>query len=188
CPLIFDEVALGLKVRNTGAGEIETRVNETLRTCGLYPFRHWPVSALSFGQKKRVTIASILVLNPEILILDEPTAGQDFRRYTDIMDFLEHINRTLGITILMITHDMHLMLEYTGRAIVLSDGRLAADDKSSRILSDDSITEKASLKKTSLYELAVRCGIDRPDEFIDKFIFDDRRIRRENEAEAGGTV
>lgn len=188
CPLIFDEVALGLKVRNTGAGEIETRVNETLRTCGLYPFRHWPVSALSFGQKKRVTIASILVLNPEILILDEPTAGQDFRRYTDIMDFLENINRTLGITILMITHDMHLMLEYTARAVVVSDGRIIADDKSSRILSDDAVTEKASLKKTSLYELAVRCGIGAPDEFIDKFIFDDRRIRREHTAEAGGTV
>jgi energy-coupling factor transport system ATP-binding protein len=187
CPLIFDEVALGLRVRSIAGEEIEKRVTETLRTCGLYELRHWPFSALSFGQKKRVTIASILVLNPEILILDEPTAGQDFRHYTDIMDFLENINRTLGITILMITHDMHLMLEYTSRAIVMSDGHLIADDKSSRILSDDYITEKASLKKTSLYELAVRCGINTPGEFIDRFIFDDRRIRRENTTGAGGT-
>jgi energy-coupling factor transport system ATP-binding protein len=177
CPVIFDEVALGLRVRNVPEQEITERVNETFKTCGLYPFRHWPVSTLSFGQKKRVTIASILVMNPEILILDEPTAGQDFRRYTDIMDFLEGINRSLGITILMITHDMHLMLEYTKRAIVLSEGNLVADEKSSRVLSDDYITEHASLKKTSLYELSIKCGIDTPCDFIDKFIYEDRRLR-----------
>jgi ATPase components of various ABC-type transport systems, contain duplicated ATPase len=187
CPLVSDEVALGLKVRGTDAADTEKRVNETLRTCGLYPFRHWPVSALSFGQKKRVTIAAILVLQPEIIILDEPTAGQDFRRYTDIMDFLETINRKLGITILMITHDMHLMLEYTRRALVMSGGRLAADGKSPRILSDGALTDTAHLKKTSLYDLAVRCGIDRPDDFIDTFIFEDRRIRAALHHDAGGT-
>ena len=73
-PMIFDEVALGLKVRGIPDEEIKDRVLETLKICGLYEFRNWPISALSFGQKKRVTIASILVMNPEIIILDEPTA------------------------------------------------------------------------------------------------------------------
>ena len=111
-PMIFDEVALGLVVRGVPEEEVKERVHETLKICGLYPFRNWPVSALSFGQKKRVTIASILVMNPQVLILDEPTAGQDYRHYTEIMEFLKELNIKYGITILMITHDMHLMLEY----------------------------------------------------------------------------
>ena len=116
------------------------------------------MSALSFGQKKRVTIASILVMDPDILILDEPTAGQDYRHYTEIMEFLKKINEEQGITILMITHDMHLMLEYTDRSVVIADGRLLADDTPARVLTDEKIAEQAYLKKTSLYDLAVRCG------------------------------
>ena len=125
--MIFDEVALGLVLRGVPEAEIKDRVEKTLKVCGLYPFRNWPISALSFGQKKRVTIASILVLEPEIIILDEPTAGQDFKHYTEIMEFLVELNQQ-GITIVMITHDMHLMLEYTPRAIVIADGEKIADD------------------------------------------------------------
>ena len=121
--MIYDEVALGLAVRGVSEDEIKERVYETLKICGLYPFRNWPISALSFGQKKRVTIASILVMNPQIMILDEPTAGQDYRHYTEIMEFLKRVNEEFGTTIIMITHDMHLMLEYTDRAIVIADGR-----------------------------------------------------------------
>lgn len=121
-------MALGLTVRGVPEEEIRERVYETLKICGLYQFRNWPVSALSFGQKKRVTIASILVMKPEILILDEPTAGQDYRHYTEIMEFLKTINETQGTTIIMITHDMHLMLEYTNRAIVVADGQLLTID------------------------------------------------------------
>lgn len=173
-PMIAEEVGLGLAVRGVPADEIEKRVNDTLRICGLYPMRHWPVSALSFGQKKRVSIASILVMNPEIIILDEPTAGQDYRHYTEIMEFLRKLNRELGLTILMITHDMHLMLEYTDRAIVLADGQLLADDTPARILTNEEISNRAYLKKTSLYDLAVKCGISRPDEFAERFIAFDR--------------
>lgn len=167
--MIYDEVALGLKVRGMGEEEIQTRVEKALKVCGLWKFRKWPVSALSFGQKKRVTIASILVLDPEMIILDEPTAGQDYRHYTDIMEFLKEIN-SLGITIAMITHDMHLMLEYADRAIVFSDGRIIADKSCADVLTDDDIIEKASLKKTSLYNLAVKCNIDEPTQFVEHFI------------------
>lgn len=169
-PMIYDEVALGLKVRNVPPAEIEKRVHETLKICGLYPFRNWPISALSYGQKKRVTIASILVMNPDIIILDEPTAGQDYRHYTEIMEFLKELNRVSGITIIMITHDMHLMLEYTDRVLVIADGRLLADKRPSEVLTDEELTQKAYLKKTSLYDLAVRCDIMPPSDFVECFI------------------
>ena len=176
-PMIFDEVALGLAVRGVPEEEIKEQVHETLKICGLYPFRNWPVSALSFGQKKRVTIASILVMNPRVLILDEPTAGQDFRHYTEIMEFLKDINERLGITIIMITHDMHLMLEYTDRAIVIADGRLIADDAPARVLTDSQIADRAYLKETSLYELAVKCGISDASGFVERFIHFEREER-----------
>jgi len=176
-PMIFDEVALGLRVRGVPEEEVKERVYEKLKICGLYPFRNWPVSALSFGQKKRVTIASILVMNPEILILDEPTAGQDYRHYTEIMEFLKHLNETLGITIIMITHDMHLMLEYTDRAIVIADGELIADDKPAKVLTDEAVADRAYLKKTSLYDLAVRCGIEDASGFAERFIYYERQVR-----------
>lgn len=176
-PMIFDEVALGLVARGVPEDEIRERVEKTLKICGLYPFRNWPISALSFGQKKRVTIASILVLDPQVLILDEPTAGQDFRHYTEIMEFLQEINQKYGITIIMITHDMHLMLEYTTRAVVISDGSLVADKSAAEVLTNEDIVEKASLKMTSLYDLALNCQIEEPTSFVEGFIRFDREVR-----------
>ena len=177
-PMIFDEVALGLKVRGIPDEEIKDRVLETLEICGLYEFRNWPISALSFGQKKRVTIASILVMNPEIIILDEPTAGQDYRHYTDIMEFLKMINTDQKITIIMITHDMHLMLEYTNRAVVIADGHMLSDASPADILTDEETAKKAYLKKTSLYDLARKCDIDDPSEFAERFISFERASRK----------
>jgi len=174
-PMIFEEVALGLAVRGVSEDEIRERVEKTLKICGLYPFRNWPISALSFGQKKRVTIASILVMNPEIMILDEPTAGQDYRHYTEIMNFLKEIHETYGITIIMITHDMHLMLEYTSRALVLADGKMLADEPPSKVLTNEELSNKAYLKKTSLYDLAVMCGVDDPTSFCETFISFERK-------------
>lgn len=175
--MIFDEVALGLLNRGLSEDEIKERVEETLKVCGLYPFRNWPISALSFGQKKRVTIAAVLVLRPEIIILDEPTAGQDFRHYTDIMEFLETLNAQ-GVTIIMITHDMHLMLEYAPRALVFSDGRLIADTTSADVLTNERLSQLASLKPTSLYKLATDCGIADAESFVQHFIDYDREVRR----------
>jgi energy-coupling factor transport system ATP-binding protein len=173
---IFDEVALGLKIRKMDEKEIEEKVYEALKICGLYEFRNWPISALSFGQKKRVTIASILVLNPKIIILDEPTAGQDYRHYNEIMEFLLELNKK-GITIIMITHDLHLMLEYTNRAIVLSDGQKIAEDTAHNILTDSRIIELANLKETSLYQLAKKANFEDPRDFVKRFIDYDRKVR-----------
>ena len=173
---IYDEVALGLRNRGISEEEIRPQVEETLKICGLYPFRNWPVSALSYGQKKRVTIASILVLKPEMILLDEPTAGQDLKHYTEIMEFLRQLNRQ-GITVVLITHDMHLMLEYTSRAVVFNAGRVIADKTAAEVLNDPEIVAEAHLKETSLYHLSALCGIDNPEEFTRRFIARDREVR-----------
>lgn len=175
-PMIFDEIALGLRFREVPEAEIEERVNKVLKICGLAPFKDWPISALSYGQKKRVTIASILALGPEVLILDEPTAGQDYRHYTEIMEFLVEINK-LGVTIILITHDMHLMLEYTPRAIVLSSGKLVADTAASVVLTDPEVIQEANLKETSLFNLAQMAGIADGTGFVQGFIDYERRLK-----------
>ena len=157
--MIFDEVALGLRLRNVPEEQIENRVHQALKTCGLYEFRKWPISALSYGQKKRVTIASILVLGPDVLVLDEPTAGQDQRNYTEIMDFLDELHQK-GHTIVMITHDMQLMLDYSDRAVVVMDGQVLADLTPAELLTQPEILKRANLKETSIFALANRLGVD----------------------------
>lgn len=167
--MIFDEIALGLRLRNVDEETIKQKVDQTLKICGLYPFRHWPISALSFGQKKRVTIAAILVLEPEIIILDEPTAGQDWKTYTEIMSFLKHIN-TIGKTIIIITHDMHLMLEYTSRSLAFAKGKLIADTTPIELLTNQALIKEASLKRTSLYDLAKHYNLPDPNKFVQAYI------------------
>lgn len=157
--MVFDEVALGLHLRNVPEDQIESRVHQALKTCGLYEFRKWPISALSYGQKKRVTIASILILGPDVLVLDEPTAGQDQRNYTEIMDFLDELHQK-GHTIIMITHDMQLMLDYSDRAIVVTDGQILADLTPAELLTQPEILRRANLKETSIFTLANRLGVD----------------------------
>ena len=174
--MIYDEVGMALQGSGLTEEQIREKVEDTLKVCGLYPFRNWPVSALSFGQKKRVTIASVLVQDPELILLDEPTAGQDFRHYTDIMEFLQGLNAR-GVTVVMITHDMHLMLEYTPRALVFCEGQLIADRSASAVLCDPELIERAALKETSLYTLANRCGIAPAEDFVERFIAADREVR-----------
>ena len=177
-PMIFDEVALGLRIRGElSEEEIRERVEHALKICGLYPFRKWPVSALSFGQKKRVTIASMLLMNPKVLILDEPTAGQDYRHYTEIMEFLKELNQQ-GVTIILITHDMHLMLEYTPHAIVINGGKKIGDSTAVDILTNEEIANAASLKLTSLYEFGLKLGLEDPQGLVQHFIDYEREVCR----------
>ena len=176
--MIMDEVRLALELNGFEEEQIRQRAEETLKMCGLYAMRNWPVSALSYGQRKRVTIASILALKPDIIILDEPTAGQDYYHYTEIMNFLDNLNKEYQVTILFITHDMHLAIEYTDRAIVFADSKCIADDFVFRVLSDSEIIEKANLKQTSLVTLAKQTGVD-PEAFIRHFI-EREREEREN--------
>ncbi len=176
--MIFDEVALGLRNRESDEAVIQKKVYQALEICGLYPFREWPINALSYGQKKRVTIAAILVLEPEILILDEPTAGQDYRHYSEFMTFIRELNES-GMTILMITHDMQLMLEYSNRTIVVNDGQIIADVSPFAVLTSETLTKEASLRLTSLYTLAKRMGIEDTNSFTRNFIHYERTMLRE---------
>ena len=180
--MIFDEIALGLRLRNVDEETIKQKVNQTLKICGLYPFRHWPISALSFGQKKRVTIASILVLEPEIIILDEPTAGQDWKTYTEIMGFLKHLNK-LGKTIIIITHDMHLMLEYTTRSLAFTKGKLIADTSPIELLTNPKLIKEASLKRTSLFELAQHYHLPDPNKFVQAYINSEQKNWKDEDYE-----
>ena len=177
--IIKDEVSLGLRLNGYSEEEIDKRIEEALKMCNLWPMRNWPIGVVSYGQKKRVTIASILAMKPEIIVLDEPTAGQDYKVYTEIMSFLEELNRDYGITILFITHDMHLAIEYTDRAIVFAEGKCVGDDSVYKILSNNEIIEMANLKQTSLYTLAKRIGV-KPELMIDSFISEERRRRHES--------
>ena len=181
-PLIAEEIALGMRARGWDEHRIAERTAEMLDVCGLAPFRSWPISALSHGQKKRVSIACVLALDPDVLILDEPTAGQDFAHYTEFMDFLHRINAR-GTTVLLITHDMHLALEYTDRVLVMSDGRLIADDDPTRVLTDQDVCDRADLVTTGLHTLAQRCGIADAHALVRRFVEVDRaeRARRRTE-------
>ncbi|MHA2708326.1 ABC transporter ATP-binding protein [Vibrio owensii] len=176
--MIFDEVAFGLRNRGVEENQIEAKVLEVLGLCGLSKYRHWPIEALSYGQKKRVTIASILALEPELLILDEPTAGQDYRNYTSMLSFIEKLNRELGITVMIISHDMHLVLEYTTRSIVIADSKLIADAPMTEVFSSPALLDQANLATTSLYELATELGIENTNDFMQHFI-DVEKARRE---------
>lgn len=179
--MIFDEVALGLRLRQVPEAEVKEKVARVLKICGLYPFRNWPISALSFGQKKRVTIAAILVLEPDLLILDEPTAGQDWKTYTEIMSFLKELNES-GKTIMIITHDMHLMLEYTDRSLVFAKGRLIADTTPIALLTNEDLVKQASLRQVSLFELVQHYGLPDPEDFARKYAaYERERLGEKNE-------
>lgn len=179
--MIFDEVALGLRLRQVPEEEVKERVYQALKVCGLYPFRNWPIAALSFGQKKRVTIAAILVLEPDLIILDEPTAGQDWKTYTEIMSFLKKLNES-GKTIMIITHDMHLMLEYTDRSLVFAKGQLIADTSPIKLLTNEKLVEEASLRQVSLYQLADFYHLPDPEDFTEKFVgYERARLEAEHE-------
>ncbi|EOX4961882.1 ABC transporter ATP-binding protein [Vibrio alginolyticus] len=181
--MIFDEVAFGLRNRGVEEKQIEAKVLEVLELCGLSKYRHWPIEALSYGQKKRVTIASILVLEPELLILDEPTAGQDYRNYTSMLSFIEKLNRELGVTVMIISHDMHLVLEYTTRSIVIADSKLVADAPMTQVFSSPELLDQANLTTTSLFELATKVGIEDTNGFMQHFINVEKAHRQRKSGE-----
>lgn len=175
--MVRDEIRIGLAARGVPEPERERRTEEALQICGLYPYRNWPVSALSFGQKKRLSIAAILALQPKLMILDEPTAGQDYRHYTEFMEFIGRL-AARGMAFLFITHDMHLALEYADRAAVMAEGRIIAEDEVARILADGGITARANLRETSLARFAEALGMASPSRFVEAFIAAEKKVKR----------
>ncbi len=166
--MIRDEMELGLKSLRHSKDTINKEVESALKICELWPYRNWPVCALSYGQKKRVTIGSILTLNPKIMIMDEPTAGQDFMSYKLFMKFVKSLSEQ-GIAVILITHDLYLAVEYSSRSIVIADGEKIADDKPSTIFTMSNVLKKANLKELSLTALADAADVDR-ETLINRFI------------------
>lgn len=160
--IIFDEVASGLRLRGVAEEDLTKQVNDLLRLAGLYEMRNWPVTVLSYGQKKRLTILSVLALQPQVLILDEPTAGQDYANAQAIMQFVRHLHDELGTTVIVITHDMSLMLRVAERALVLVDGQLIADTTPADLLTNEELVDKAALHLTTVYDLAQRFNLANP--------------------------
>ena len=158
---VAKDVSFGPRNLGVPEDEIPGIVRESIELLGLdydavaekSPFE------LSGGQKRRVAIAGVLAMKPKVLILDEPTAGQDQKNYTEIMEFLEELHQK-GHTIVMITHDMQLMLDYSDRALVMVDGELIADTDPASLLSNPELLVKANLKETSIFNLAKKLDVD----------------------------
>lgn len=178
-PTVSEEVSLALLAQGENQAECKEKVQHTIRICGLYPMRNWPIFALSYGQKKRVTIASIMVQQPDLLIIDEPTAGQDWAHYTEIMEFIRQLNQQ-NMAIMLITHDMHLALEYTQRTLVLSGAKVLTYTPCAQVLTDPEICEQAAIKTTSLYELANKVRLPQAADFVNNFLIEDRENRPHN--------
>ncbi len=180
---------MALRLRKLPEEEIRERSEAAMKACGIFKMRNWPVDAVSYGQKKRITVASIIALGPDTIILDEPTAGQDYRHYTDFIEFINRLNSEYGKTIIFITHDMHLAIENTERAVVVADGEIIADDSVYSVLSDDEIIRHANLKQPSLYLLAKNLGLP-PEQFIEHFIDYERtmKVGTAEEAAAAGSA
>ncbi|PFM60432.1 ABC transporter ATP-binding protein [Bacillus cereus] len=171
---VLEEVSFTLKLKKVSKEEINSRVEDVLKICGLYPFRNWPIQALSYGQKKRLTIASVLTTNPKLIILDEPTAGQDYYHYKQFMSFIRKLAEK-GISFIFITHDMNLALEYANRAVVLHKGKIIADNTVSAVLGDQETLQRANLREISLIKLAKLSGISSPEMFVKLYIEVNRR-------------
>ncbi|KMN41091.1 ABC transporter ATP-binding protein [Bacillus paramycoides] len=171
---VLEEVSFTLKLKKVSKEEINSRVEDVLKICGLYPFRNWPIQALSYGQKKRLTIASVLSTNPKLIILDEPTAGQDYYHYKQFMSFIRKLAEK-GISFIFITHDMNLALEYANRAVVLHKGKIIADNAVSAVLGDQETLQRANLREISLIKLAKLSGISSPEMFVKLYIEVNRR-------------
>ncbi|MGA2682776.1 MAG: energy-coupling factor transporter ATPase [Candidatus Bathyarchaeia archaeon] len=141
---VYDEVAYGLKNLKIPQQEIDQRVNEALKSVGLLAKINEDPMFLGKGEKRRLTVASILAMNPKIMIVDEPTTGQDFRMSEDIMDLLEELNKS-GTTILAITHDMTLVSEHTKRVIVMHEGSVLYDGSTRGFFADEVLLEIAGI-------------------------------------------
>ncbi|MBI3762529.1 MAG: ABC transporter ATP-binding protein [Chloroflexi bacterium] len=149
-PTVREELAFGPANLKHPPAEIEKEVQEALSIVNLADKEHDPPLALSFGQQKRVTIAAILAMRSRILVMDEPTAGQDYKNY---MTFMDAILQLPGFeAVLFITHDVDLAVIFASRVILIAEGRVAADGKPEEVLRDPQLIRDCRLVSTSLLE------------------------------------
>ncbi len=149
---VEEELSYGPKNLGVGKEEIMSRIEEVSAKCGIDHLLEYSPFAASHGEKKRICVGSVLTMRPKILILDEPTAGQDYASYTSFMDFIVRLVGTIR-TIVVITHDTDLAVEYTDRTIILSNGRVIADGPTRKVIACRKYLEMGKIRETSLVKV-----------------------------------
>ncbi len=150
---VAEEVGFGLKMQGETSKKIERRVAEALEVVGLQGYEQKVPFALTKGERQRVAVASVLAAQPQVIILDEPTTGLDYRHQRNMMEMLKRLNQ-YGHTIIIITHSMWVATEYANRTIVMKDGRILSDGPTRAIFSDENKLAEASLSPPSLVRLS----------------------------------
>lgn len=154
---IDEEISFGPRNLKIGEKEISKRVTEALNYTKMEKLRHNDPFSLSFGQKKRITIASILAMKPQIIILDEPTTALDMKTAESVMSLVKGLNKK-GHTIIMITHDMELVAEYAERVVVMKNGEILDVDEVRNIFKNKELLQKANLIEPELVKLGKLVG------------------------------
>lgn len=150
---VFQEVAFGLKNLSLPPAEIESRTENALKKVGIYHLKDAAPLSLSKGHRQRVALASVLAMEPEIIILDEPTTGQDYSETKQIMDLIADLNKK-GHTVIFITHDMQLVAAYAKRVILMGNGEIMFDGAPKEVLNRTELLARTNLKPLQITEFA----------------------------------
>lgn len=170
---VRDEITFGQKALKTGTEEeISKRTEKIIEHFGFNPDEA-PFS-LSRGQRQRLALASIIAVEPKVMILDEPTTGLDYKECMEIMSAVKELNKN-GTTVIMVCHDMELVLDFARRMIVLADGKIEADGKTLEIMRSKKILQKASLLPPQIIQIA----LELEEKFPGRFNFENVRTADE---------
>jgi energy-coupling factor transport system ATP-binding protein len=155
---VWDEVAFGLKMRGLNQEEIRKRVQETLRLFGLEQYANEHTAFLTPGIKTLLALASVAIMNPRILIIDEPTGGLDYKEADHVLKIIQALNET-GKTIILITHDMRIVSKFTSRVIVIHQGQILLDGSPSEVFAREDLLKKAYIEPPEIAQLARELGL-----------------------------
>ncbi len=151
---VWSEVAYGLQVRGLADQAVNDRVAEMLAIVDLQQYRDRSPFSLSLGERRRLSVATMLVLEPRLLVLDEPTIGQDHERAQQLMQLMARLRQRYGTTVLMITHDVRLVAEWAERVLVLGGGRLLFDGRPLAMFADPALLDEAGLLPPPVFEIS----------------------------------
>ena len=155
---VFAEIAFGPKNLNLPEGEIEARVDKVLKTTRLSKYRDTHPLSLSGGEKQRLALASVVVMEPQILVLDEPTTGLDLLSIMGILEIVKELHKK-NVTVILITHDMGLVSELSERVVVMGNGQIIGDGTPKEIFADDDLLKRASLEPPQIMKFSKILGL-----------------------------